>query len=399
MSHTAPSAAGARATRARVPARSDQVGSLLRPRRLLEEVHRVYEPGHTTLYDAERDKDRTRLRELEDEAIREAVRRQQDVGLDVVTDGEFRRVLFTNSFYDAVVGLEPNPHPLVFVGDDGSEVRHPGPALVGGRLRKIDSPAAREAAFLKSITEQPFKVTFPAPSWFCFQSLRAPALQTGVYSSAEDVLADTIDILSDLARDAADAGAPTLQFDEPAYVFLLTPHINEFLESVGSSYDKLLETSLDTDRRLLASLPAGVTTAVHLCRGNYASRYMGAGPLDPLAEALFSLPVDRFLLEWEDEQREGDFSALRYVPSPGPIIVLGVLSSKDPRVETEDELLRRVEAATEHLPVEQLAISPQCGFASALGALESVDGNELDEDVQWRKFEVQARVVQRIWGA
>jgi 5-methyltetrahydropteroyltriglutamate--homocysteine methyltransferase len=220
-----------------------------------------------------------------------------------------------------------------------------------------------------------------------------------VYATPDEVLAETTDILSELARDTVDAGAPTLQFDEPAYVFLLTPHIDEFLQSVGSSYDKLLETSLDTDRRFLASLPDGVTTAAHLCRGNYASRYMGAGPLDPLAAALFSLPFDRFLLEWEDEQREGDFSALRHVPSPGPTIVLGVLSSKDPRVETEDELLSRVEAAAEHLPVEQLAISPQCGFASALGALESIDGNELDEDLQWRKFEVQARVAQRIWGA
>ena len=135
----------------RTPARSDHVGSLLRPRQLLEEVHRIYERGHTTLHREERDKDRGRLRELEDEAIRQAVVRQVDAGLDVVTDGEFRRVLFTNSFYDAVDGLEPNPHPLIFYGDDGSEVEHPGPALVGGRLRKIDSPAAREAGFLASL--------------------------------------------------------------------------------------------------------------------------------------------------------------------------------------------------------------------------------------------------------
>jgi methionine synthase II (cobalamin-independent) len=381
----------------RAPARSDHVGSLLRPADLLAEVHRVYERGHTTLQREERDKDRTQLAELEDAAIRRVVQRQIDAGLDVVTDGEFRRVLFTNSFYDAVDGLEPNPGTLTFYGEDGSEVEHPGPALVSGRLRKIDSPAAREAGFLSSLTDRPFKVTFPAPSWFCFQSHRAPAVQSGIYDDVAELLGETVDILGELAADAVRAGASCLQFDEPAYVFLLTPHIDEFLGSLGSSARALQDMSLETDRQFLGALPDGITTAVHLCRGNYASRYMGSGPLDPVAQAVFSLPFDRFLIEWEDVAREGDFSALRFVPSPGPIVVLGVVSSKDPRVETEDELLRRVEEATRYLPIEQLAISPQCGFASALGALDGPDGNELSDHIQWRKLEVQSRVADRIW--
>ena len=383
----------------RTPARSDHIGSLLRPADLLAEVHRVYERGHTTLQREEREKDRSHLRELEDAAIRNVVQRQVDVGLDVVTDGEFRRVLFTNSFYDAVEGLEPNLATLAFRGDDGSVVEHPGPALVGSRLRQIDSPAAREAEFLASLTDRPFKVTFPAASWFCFQSYRAPAVQRGIYESVEELLGETVDILSELASEAARAGAGCLQFDEPAYTFLLTPHIDEFMGSLGSSADGLREMSVETDQRFLDSLPADVTKAVHLCRGNYASRYMGSGSLDPVAEALFSLPFDRFLIEWEDVEREGDFSALRHVPSPGPIVVLGVVSSKDPRVEDEDELLRRIEEATRYLPVEQLAISPQCGFASALGALDGPDGNELAADIQWRKLEVQAQVAERVWGA
>jgi 5-methyltetrahydropteroyltriglutamate--homocysteine methyltransferase len=114
---------------------------------------------------------------------------------------------------------------------------------------------------------------------------------------------------------------------------------------------------------------------------------------------MFSLPFDRFLIEWEDVEREGDFTALRHVPRPGPIVVLGVLSSKLPRIETEDEILRRIEDATAYLPIEQLAISPQCGFASALSALDAADGNELDADTQWRKLEVQARVAERVWGS
>lgn len=398
MANADTAATQARDQSPRTPARSDHVGSLLRPPQLLAEVHRIYGRGHTSLHEEERAKDRGRLHELEDEAIRAAVQRQIDAGLDVLTDGEFRRFLFTNSFYDAVEGLEPNTHPLSFYGDDGSVVEHPGPALVADRLRKIDSPAAREAEFLASITDRPFKVTFPAASWFCFQSLRAPALQTGVYESSEQVLADTLQILSELASDAVNAGASCLQFDEPGYVFLLTPGIDQFLEMLGSSPDALRETSVQTDRDFLATLPSGITTAVHICRGNYASRYMASGPLDPEAEALFSLPFDRFLIEWEDVEREGDFSALRYVPTPGPVVVLGILSSKNPRVEGEDEVLARIEEATRYLPIEQLAISPQCGFASALSALDGGDGNELDPDTQWRKLEVQSRVAERVWG-
>jgi 5-methyltetrahydropteroyltriglutamate--homocysteine methyltransferase len=399
MQDTTTADAGTITSDARNPARSDHVGSLLRPRQLLAEIHSVYERGHTTLHAEERAKDLSRLRGLEDEAIREAVQRQIEAGVDLITDGEFRRVLFTNSFYDAVEGLEPNPEPLHFYGDDGSVVEHPGPALVAGRLRKLDSPGAREARFLASITDRPFKITFPAASWFCFQSLRAPALRNGAYESVEALLDDTVEILGELARDAAGAGASYLQFDEPAYTFLLMPGIAEMIAAMGSSAEHLLASSLATDRRFLERLPADVGTAVHVCRGNYASRHMASGALDPVAEALFSLPFDRFLIEWEDVEREGDFSALRHVPSPGPIVVLGVLSSKLPRIETEDELLRRIEDATAYLPIEQLAISPQCGFASALSALDAGDGNELDADTQWRKLEVQARVAERVWGS
>jgi 5-methyltetrahydropteroyltriglutamate--homocysteine methyltransferase len=383
----------------RSPARSDHVGSLLRPPELLAEIHRVYERGHTTLHAEERAKDLSRLRELEDQAIQTVVQRQIEAEVDLITDGEFRRVLFTNSFYDAVEGLEPNPEPLHFYGDDGSVVEHPGPALVSGRLRKLDSPGAREAQFLASITDRPLKITFPAPSWFCFQSLRAPALHNGTYDGVDELLGDTVGILGELASDAAAAGASCLQFDEPAYSFLVMPGINEIVTAMGSSADRLMESAVVTDRRFLEALPGEVTTAVHLCRGNYASRHMSSGTLDPVAEAMFSLPFDRFLIEWEDVAREGDFSALRHVPSPGPIVVLGVLSSKSPRIETEDELLRRIEDATAYLPIEQLAISPQCGFASALSALDGGDGNEMDADTQWRKLEVQARVAERVWGS
>jgi methionine synthase II (cobalamin-independent) len=328
------------------PARSDDLGSLLRPRDLLAEVHRVYEWGPTALRQAERETDRTRLSKLEDAAIRTAVQRQVDAGLDVLIDGEFRRVLFTNSFYDAVEGVERNSGTLTFHGEDAREVTHPRPPLVSGRMCRIDSPGAREAAFLAGLPARASKVTFPAPSWFCFQSYRASAVQNGIYESVAELLNDTVDILGELASDAARAGASCVQFEEPAHVFLATPYVDEFLKTLGNSARTLEDLSVENDRRCLAGLPEGITTAVHLCRGSYASWYTESGALDPMAAAILSLPFDRFLIEWEDAEREGDFSALRFVPSPGPIVVLGIVSSRDRRIGSEDELLPRVDEAT-----------------------------------------------------
>lgn len=383
----------------RHPARAEHVGSLLRPQALLAKHAEVYEPGHTSLLEEERSKDLSGLRSLEDELIREAVRRQVDAGLDVVTDGEFRRALFVNSFYDAVDGIGPNPDGVIFRDGEGNRVRYAGAPMVTGRVRKRESPAAREAEFLASITDHPFKVTLPAGSWFLIPWFYVPGLTDRFYPTREEFAEAMLAIQRELIEDAVAAGARYVQLDYPLYPFLLDPLRDELLRPSGVSSDELLEQALDADRRIVEGLPEEVYVAVHLCRGNYRSKWLFEGALDPVAERFFALPYDKFLIEWEDTSRQGGYSALRHVPSGPttaplrrPVVTMGIVSSKHPRVESEDELLRLIDAASRYLELDQLALSPQCGFASG------AEGNELSEDAQWRKLETVGRVAARLWN-
>ena len=302
--------------------RADHIGSLQRPEALLAEVHRVYETGHTSLLADERAKDLTQLRALEDEAIRRVVARQEDVGLEVVTDGECRRLMYFNSFFDAVDGLSPSQGKLQFRGDDGSVVEHEGAATITGRVAKIDSPAAREAAFVGELTERTVKVSFPTASFL-------------------------VGVLRSLVDDAVEAGATYVQFDVSGFMML------------------------------------------------------SGSPLGELGETFFSLPYDRFTLEWDGhvDRTDADDAALGRVPRGGATVVLGVVSTRHDRVESADEILATVERAARHIPVEQLAISPQCGFASALttGDDDRPDGNLIDEEAQWRKLELLVTTARRIW--
>ena len=381
-------------TKPRRPARAEVVGSLLRPPRLQAALDGFYEGNHAAILEQEREKDRSRLRALEDEAISDAVARQIDAGLDIVTDGEFRRALFMNSFVDAVSGFTANPQLLQFTGDDGSVVETPGVPLVAGRLRKIDSPAVREIEYLSSLTDHPFKVTIPCASIHQMQLplIFKPGLTDRVYADHEELVGDILSIERELVADAVAAGVKYLQFDYPVYPHLVDPRWIELLKSVGIDADVLLEQSIAADQAIVAGIPEDVTLGIHICRGNYKSRWLAQGSLEPLAERIFNeLPYDVFLVEWEDVRRDGDYSAIRFVP-PGRIVVMGIVSSKQPALETEDELLRRMDEAAGYLPLEQLAISTQCGFAS------NRLGNEVDEDTQWRKLELVARVADRLWN-
>ncbi len=373
----------------RRPARAEVVGSLLRPPRLRAAVDELYGPGHSALLADERAKDRSRLEALEDEAIREVVRRQEEVGLDVVTDGEFRRWMFLNSFYDAVEGFD-TAKTVTFTGRGGDAVElhvH----RVTERLRQVDSPAAREAAFMISATERPFKVTFPAASIFA-HPFSFDAAEPGGYGSLDELVVHMIEIERGLISDAIGTGCRYVQLDFPLYPYLVDPSWIARFESAGHDLTDLVERSLAADRTVLEGLPPKVTSGLHVCRGNYRSSWMCEGSLEPVAEAMFSLPYDVFLVEWDDIGRDGGFEALRLVPRPGPIVVMGIVSSKTRELEREDDLVRRLEEAAAYLPLDQLAISPQCGFASV------VEGNDIDEDAQWRKLELVARVADRVWS-
>lgn len=380
----------------------DHVGSLRRPKALLDEVHRIYEPGHTALLAEERAKNLTRLHQLEDDAVRAAVQRQNDLGLPVVTDGEFRRVMYFNSFFDAVEGVAPSTSKLQFRDDDGSVVEHEGPAAIVSRLRKIDSPAAREVAYTSPLTDRTIKVTFPTASFVYAQAVLGGVTNGNAYRDADEAAEHLVSILRELVDDAIAAGARVVQFDVSGYIMIKASGLDGFLKSQGHDVDTMLATMLEMDRRVVEGLPEDVTTCLHQCRGNYASRYITKDDqLGELGEALFSLPYDRFHFEWDDyiDRTDADYHALSRVTSPGPVVVLGVVSTRHPKLETTDNLMRTVEQAARHLPVEQLAISPQCGFASALttGTDGRPDGNLIDDDTQWRKLELLVEAATRIW--
>jgi 5-methyltetrahydropteroyltriglutamate--homocysteine methyltransferase len=376
----------------RVPARAEVVGSLLRPRALRHAVEGFYEEGHSAVLGEERAKDRSALREIEDEAIREAVRRQIDIGLDVVTDGEFRRWMFLNSFYDAVEGFRTD-NVVHFRNAAGADVPLRVHEIVD-RVKPVDSPAAREAAFMAEITNgYPFKVTFPAPSIFAHPFSYKPGITSG-YSSLDEFVADAVEIERGLVRDAIAEGAMSLQFDFPLYPYLVDPAWVARFEEHGHDVDTLVDTSIAADTAILEDIPDDVTTALHICRGNYRSSWMCEGSLEPVADRVFgTLPYDAFLVEWDDLGRDGGFEPVRYLRDDS-IMVMGIVSTKTPELEDEDDLVQRMEAAAAFVggDIDRLAISPQCGFASVMV------GNEIDEDGQWRKLQLVVRVADRLWG-
>jgi 5-methyltetrahydropteroyltriglutamate--homocysteine methyltransferase len=372
----------------RHPARAEVVGSLLRPPALRKAIDDFYERGHSAVLAEERDKDRSALREVEDDAIRDAVRRQIDLGVDVVTDGEFRRWMFMNSFYDAVSGVRTGK-TVTFRNDRGDDVELAVHEIVAP-LRQVESPAAREAAFLSDTTDgYAFKVAFPAASIF----LHPFTTVDGAYGSVEEFADTAIRIERRLVSEAISAGALQIQFDFPLYPYLVDSSWIERFETSGHRVAGLVDAALAADTAVLEGIPTDVTVALHICRGNYRSSWMCEGSLEPVAERVFGeLPYDAFLVEWDDLGRDGGFEPVRFLRK-GSTMVMGIVSTKTSGLEDEDELVRKMEqAASLAGGMERLAISPQCGFASV------VVGNEIDEDTQWRKLELVARVADRIWG-
>ena len=380
--------------------RVEHIGSLQRPKVLLDEVHRIYEAGHTALMAEERAKNLTHLHALEDQAIREVVAKQEELGLPVVTDGEFRRLMYFNSFFDAVDGIAPSQTKLEFRGDDGSVVENEGPAMITGRVSKIDSPAAREAAFVTTLTDRAVKVTFPTASFVMANVAMGPGL--AVYGSPEAAGHAVVGVLRELVDDAIASGASFVQFDVSGYMMLSASPMGGFLRSKGIDVDALLERMLEADRRVVEGLPEHVTTCLHQCRGNYASRYIATHDhIGELGEAFFALPYNRFTLEWDGhvERGDADYAALERVPRGGATVVLGVVSTRHREIESGETIERTVDRASKHIPLEQLAISPQCGFSSALstGDDDRPDGNLIDEETQWRKLELLVTTAERIW--
>ena len=374
-------------------ARADVVGSLLRPAGLRAAIDDFYGEGHRAVQAEERARDRSGLRRLEDEAIRDAVARQIAAGVDVVTDGEFRRYMFQNSFWDALTGFTTDRNPVEFRGDDGTTVTWHVHRIEDRLARKGENGAAAEAGFMASITDHPFKVTFPAASLLALPFTYKPGVNDHAYSGLEELVDHCVELERELIAETVSAGAREIQLDFPAYPYLVDPIWQQAMAEIGWTVDAALELALRADRAVVADLPSDVRVSMHVCRGNNQSRYLCEGALDPVADAMFALPYDRFLVEWEDQSRMGGFDALRSVPRDGPVVVLGIVSSKRPELESVEEIAARIDDAGRFLPLDQLAVSTQCGFASTLA------GNELDVEDQWAKLRLVGDVADRVWGA
>lgn len=380
-------------TQPRKPARAEIIGSLLKPPRLYEHFTRTYtDASAISTLDKRHREELDVLKRVAEEEIKRVVAKQIECGLDVISDGELRRAMFTNSFYDAIDGVETTKEPVPFHDDEGNTIYYQGAPIISRRLRTVDSPASKEATFMKSLTKHPFKVAFPAGSWFCLPYLYQRGITDKAYATPDELLTHALEIQRKLIDDAIRAGATYIQFDWPAYAILIDENWRRLMkERWGVDPKDLYTRSLAADRAVLEGIPSHITKGLHFCRGNYKSHWISSGSLDYVAEGMFNLPYDTFLIEWDDVSREGDFSTLRHIPKRGPIIVLGIVSSKKPKLEPEDLLLKRIDEANLYVDLDQLAISPQCGFASVW------HGNAMTEDDQWRKLELVARVADQVW--
>jgi 5-methyltetrahydropteroyltriglutamate--homocysteine methyltransferase len=361
--------------------RAEHVGSLLRPPELLE-ARAAHADGRLPAAD---------LRQLEDRAIEEAIQKQRDIGLDILTDGEMRRGSWLTDMADAVDGFVRQKVMLDWKGPGGGPEASSANA-VGAKLHKVRKLTGHELPLLQSLGQAgPFKITLPSPSNFMVSSYK-PGLTDRYYPTHSDLLRDLTEIVRDEVEWLVSQGVTYIQLDAPFYTHYLDPRHRVEMERQGRDPDHELDEGIAADNAALKGIPRDrVTVALHVCRGNSRSRWFTEGGYGTIAEKLFgAMEVERFLLEFDDE-RSGDFEPLRQVPR-GKTVVLGLITTKEPRLESPDELQRRIDQAARYIPIESLAISPQCGFASVAA------GNLISMDDQWRKLELVAETAQKIWG-
>ncbi|MQA11856.1 MAG: hypothetical protein GEU98_25585 [Pseudonocardiaceae bacterium] len=285
--------------------------------------------------------------------------------------------------------FRPAEEKIVFRNQERSVEIESRP-VVTERLTVVGYPGAQEVRFTSSLTDRPVKVTFPAASAVALPSMFQPGLTDRHYADFQELATHLQQILRGQIDAAIEAGATYVQLDYPTYPILLDPASREALGAAAA--EQALEAALMADRMIVEGLPDHVTTGMHLCRGNFRGMWMADAQLDAIAERLFSPAYDNFLVEWDDTSRMGDYTALRGVPKNGPLVAMGLVSTKTGELPDEDEIVRQLEQAAKYIDVDQLALCPQCGFASEFG------GNDLTEDQQWAKLELVRRVTDRVWG-
>jgi 5-methyltetrahydropteroyltriglutamate--homocysteine methyltransferase len=364
------------------PYRADQVGSLLRPATLTD-ARRRFKAGEL---------DAATLRELEERAIDEAVRRQESVGLRSVTDGEFRRDWWHLDFLARLDGvtLQENPGPKFKIA---AQSEQPPIPIVTGRIACREPIMADDFAYLKSVTRQTAKMTIPSPSMLHLRGGRA-AISKDIYPDLAEFWSDVAAAYRVAIGHLAAAGCRYLQLDDVAFAYLCDPRIQANSRANGDDPAALPQTYANAINAALADRRDDMTVTIHTCRGNFKSAWVAEGGYDPVVEAMFSTNVDGYFMEF-DSARAGGFEPLRalgHSDGRDKRVVLGLVTTKLGELESKDALKRRIDEASRFVPIERLCLSPQCGFSS------THHGNALSQDDQWRKLERVVEVAREVWG-
>ncbi|MEU4671879.1 5-methyltetrahydropteroyltriglutamate--homocysteine S-methyltransferase [Amycolatopsis sp. NPDC023774] len=368
----------------RPPFRADHVGSLLRPP-VLRDARRRHAAGEITA---------EQLKAVEDDAIRDVIKMQKVAGLPSATDGEFRRASWHMDFIYSLGGISQSDERLhVKFHNLAGDLEFSPPGLqVDGRVR-LDQPIfAEHFAFLKSHVDSGItpKLTIPSPSMIYYRGGRAAVSET-VYPDLEEFFADLATAYAAQLTAMGELGCTYLQLDDTSLAYLNDPAQRELVARMGGDPDTLHLRNIQQINAALRGRTEGMSVTTHLCRGNFRSSWVASGSYEFVAEALFGeLGVDGFFLEFDDE-RSGGFEPLRFVP-PGKRVVLGLVTTKRPELEDADTLVRRIEEASRFVDIDQLCLSPQCGFSS------TEEGNELSMDDQLRKLELIVSTAERVWG-
>jgi 5-methyltetrahydropteroyltriglutamate--homocysteine methyltransferase len=371
------------AARTSPPFRADHVGSLLRPPELLQ-AREDNAAGRISAAE---------LRVAEDEAIRDVVRMQEEVGLQSATDGEFRRASWHMDFIYQLEGISKAPGDLKveFRNEQGTIEFTPAALHIDGKLGVGETVFGDHFEYLKSLTTGTTpKLTIPSPSMVHYRGGRA-AIDESVYPDMDGFWADLTAAYREQVRRVAALGCTYLQFDDTSLAYLNDPRQREMMAKQGADAEHLHEAYISHINEALADRPAGLAVTTHMCRGNFRSSWVAEGGYDFVAEALFNnLEVDGFFMEWDDA-RSGGFEPLRFVP-PGKIVVLGLVTTKRGDLESKDLLERRIEEASKYVDIDQLCLSPQCGFSS------TVEGNQITHEQQEAKLRLVVETAQEVWG-
>jgi 5-methyltetrahydropteroyltriglutamate--homocysteine methyltransferase len=366
--------------RTKPPFHADHVGSLLRPAALKDARARR----------ARGEMSADALKAVEDGEIVAAIKKQEAIGLQAVTDGEFRRAFWNYDFLGALDGVE------AYLGERKIKFQGPNPKpmmlRLTGKLGTFSGhPMLDHFRFVKEHARAMPKMTIPSPSSLHFRYGRE-AVPAAIYPAMDDFYRDLGQTYAKAVRSFADAGCRYLQFDEVNFAYLCDPKLREQVTSRGDDPAMLPPIYASMINMAMSDIPPDMTICMHLCRGNFQSTFVASGGYEPVAEVLFNtINVHSYFMEYDSERASG-FEPLRFVPK-GKTVVLGLVTSKSGRLESRDEIRRRIDSAAKFLPLDQLCLSPQCGFAS------TEEGNVLAEDEQWAKLEMIVEIAREVWGA